>query len=542
MPAASSELWVGTTLTGYPAFTPALVPDHFQARGTHEWLRKMLARYSINNQLLNSRWSDMIAAASAEGELRVAVLGTSVTNGCGSCDFKTLKSDTSFFGDQRNETCKSMCVVDYSWARIMHDELALALPRRVRTVVIAKNAVGPAHFCTCTRSKVAENTHIVLVDVATNLFSGSVGDMIDRVHWAAPRAVIIFVDWQHQLHTDNAIVDAAKSTSTPADVLRVTAILQAWTAPHPLRRLYALSGRDQVHPNPLGHRLLGSLVAAFVVKQLADSHPSSLSVRARAASTDGNSPGPQFEKCYDHATELPVSNRTPSRSWQLVDDATGSGKGIVKLGLVSNVHGDKLTLGPFMGPPKASCSLLRVSIGYLLKRDDRQGNLHFGCTGCHCGRDQEFMWRQTPFPEVSTDAHLAVDPSMRRNMTVTTTLPFVALWHRDTPCYITVTHMPHPGKPHSPTRVRVDSLHIEHKGVASYAGKVLGHPKRYPLGIKFSMLAVDPERGGCLSDCDRHAEGGWVCKLRAPASRPALNTTRLNATRLNDTQLHASDT
>ena len=133
----------------------------------------------------------------------------------------------------------------------------------------------------------------------------------------------------------------------------------------------------------------------------------------------------------------------------------------------------------------------------------------------------------TPFPVVSTDARLAADPQLRRNMTVTTTTPFLALWHRDTPCYLTVTHLPHPGSKDSPTRVRVDSLSIEHKGVGSYAGKVLGHPRSYPYGVKFARDVIDLKRG-CLSDCDPKQPGGWVCKL----STQKLNGTQLiNSTR-----------
>ena len=86
-----------------------------------------------------------------------------------------------------------------SWVRVMHDDLAHSLHRtqgtRLRTNLVAKNAVGPAFFESCTSSKVANNTHIVLIDLATNLFSGALEQLVSRLREVAPHAVVALIAW-----------------------------------------------------------------------------------------------------------------------------------------------------------------------------------------------------------------------------------------------------------------------------------------------------------------------------------------------------------
>lgn len=98
-------------------------------------------------------------------------------------------------------------------------------------------------------------------------------------------------------------------------------------------------------------------------------------------------------------------------------------------------------------------------------------------------------------------------------MTVTTTTPFVALWRRNTPCYLNITHLA-PSNSVGTTRVRVDSLSVAYKGVAFYVRRVFSSPRSYGHGIKFGFLLNDLEHG-CRSDCvNGEQKYRWACNIR----------------------------
>ena len=54
----------------------------------------------------------------------------------------------------------------------------VALPTRVH--VWAKNAVGPSFFSSCTDRFVATRPHLILLELATNLFGGSLEGLLHK--------------------------------------------------------------------------------------------------------------------------------------------------------------------------------------------------------------------------------------------------------------------------------------------------------------------------------------------------------------------------
>ena len=161
------------------------------------------------------------------------------------------------------------------------------------------------------------------------------------------------------------------------------------------------------------------------------------------------------------------------------------------------------------------CASLRPGgPGRCMGRDCYPARNKSSCTGCECFRDSgDFTTKRSPFPRWHTDSSIADDPNQRQNFSVTATAEFLSLWRKSASCYLHITHLPRSPPAHpvirapSPTRVRVDSLVSEHRGVYGYARKVLMFPRSYPAGIQRARSLLDPARG-CLEDC---TGGRWPC-------------------------------
>ena len=534
-----------------------------------KWMRSATRNHSWSNPAQERQWAQVSASAYASGVLHVTVLGASVSNGCGACDYATLAANP-LYGDPsriqaaRNASCRMLppmtCAMDLSWAHMMRDQLSHALqPLRVKVSVTAKNAVGPAYFLECTQSKVPADTHIILAELATNAWGGAAeaSAMLARVHLAAPRAVVAFVTWMERRlcgsHDPSPMAAAAAKASaeSPADVLHVHSALSELLAPAgaSCALLYAQHNRDAVHPNALGHRLLGAASAAFVLNQMEKApmaeRDGQAAVHAQRASLVGASPSTlaptaegreeqhawlQYkETCYDalHLPVAPYPSGAANQShqaklispgaWHLVDEGV-PGKGIPKLGWVSDKLGQRLRLGPLSGPAGRDCALMRMRVGYLSKPGQDQGDLLYSCEGCICVHDHDLTTGNQPFPRIPTDANIAPDHSLRRNISVTASSSFLALWKLSQPCHLVITHAPHANARGSPTtsHVRVDSLSVHHRGVFGYAHKVLGHPRAYSQGLAFAARLLKE----CPQDCT--PEGTWPC----PGAQPHTNHTR----------------
>ena len=157
---------------------------------------------------------------------------------------------------------------------------------------------------------------------------------------------------------------------------------------------------------------------------------------------------------------------------------------------------------------------LTVHVPAVGARYGRTARNKSSCTGCECFRDSgDFTTKRSPFPRWHTDSSIADDPNQRQNFSVTATAEFLSLWRKSASCYLHITHLPRSPPAHpvirapSPTRVRVDSLVSEHRGVYGYARKVLMFPRSYPAGIQRARSLLDPARG-CLEDC---TGGRWPC-------------------------------
>ena len=363
------------------------------------------------------------------------------------------------------------CLVERSWGRHLLDYLSRHLRHTGATPsvhIAAKNAVPASFYERCTARHLPANTHVVLLEVLTNLFRASVRTIVSlvaAVRRAAPQAAIVFVMWpsQYQLRYSGGgsgkvqmVLDAAAQSG--ADVLRADVLLRPLARRGAVLRgafpfkLYAQRNADLVHPSPVGHQLLGAIAARFVAKRLADAAcGQQAGININNAHNDNNNnalppppppppsrvvvavtrramPSRLWEQCFTVADQMPVR---VSGSWRLVDEGDLS-KGVRKLGYLSTAVGDTLRIGPLRGPAKRRCALLRVTLGYQLSaaRTDL-GAASISCSGCSCARmyTRPERYDFDPFPFVHTDARYARNGDVTSaNATVTAETEFFLLW------------------------------------------------------------------------------------------------------------------
>ena len=394
--------------------------------------------------------SPLLCVAPEKTTPRVVVIGTSPTAGCGACDGynagplenSTLRKDAcqAIVGNRT-----SSCVVSHSWASQLAHGLS-ELGWLAHVDVWFKNAVGPGYFTRCTSQFVPANTRVVLLEIATNVWGGSPSELVQAIKRAAPLAAIAFVVWPTQDRNQaawalNIIKQASKESSV--DMLRVDRIL-----PREHGSYYAKEGRDKVHPSALGHALLANTAARFLAHQFMSALPCNNSIGddligALAAPYAAPGAALHWERCFADARVLPTTppnnGSLTKGSWRLAEEGFAF-KGVEKWGYVSETVGSALTVGPLVAPQEGNlCELLLVEIGYHLQprsSTQRQGALSLRCTGCECsGNPTAFTRSITPFPIVQTDAALARDQGLRRNVSVTATTSFEALWHAGTTCH-----------------------------------------------------------------------------------------------------------
>ena len=487
----------------------------------NQWLAEEVAR-STTSFTAPSVWSNVLTKARAASELRIVVLGTSPTTGCGACDFRPLHglnvSATAGSSRARSDECtraQGSCIRTLSWAAQLQKMLKGRLPElavgSVDMQVTSMNAVGPGFFASCTDRHVPANTHIVLLEVATNLFDDKLPKLLHRIRMVAPQAAIAMIMWPEQKHalmaraqnwsvaTDaftarNQIDRDAKAT--PADLLRVHLLLARLPTYHaqanPMENaalFYALGGRDKAHPNALGHFVLAHLTSVFLVAQLtrpADAPCSACAPRVKHSGDgdDMHADNGPFEKCYDH--RLPLADNGDKSGWKLMDDGQLNGKGVAKMGWRSYNAGDMLKLGPILGPRNRTCALLTIELGYLLSMKPEQGNLHLECSGCECTKDEGPRGAHNPFPNIVTNAATTPVRYLRLNVTVTATTSFHTLWHADRPCYVHVTHVA--ARRSGTSAVRVSTLSLAQVEERKWAKHVNGMPRKYPQSAHMCRL------------------------------------------------------
>ena len=454
-------------LLDWPALPPSL-----QALITPDMKTTTLHRCNSSA----TRWH---ALAHRSTPLRIAVLGSSPTAGCGSAEA---------VDHGHNTTLSTRCDYTRSWARRVRDCVQPALDswlpaREVVFKVGFKNAVSLAFFGECASGRLlGPHTDLILLE-ATNVWNTDVAFLIRRLRRAAPAAHIVFVTWPARSILDLAVrsrVHASRqrvfdgALAEEADVYDATALLalmlHAWRRTHkaaPARGLassfYAQRGKDLVHPSPKGHVLLATFVAHTIASELRAAmsqrvaSPSAATVERQDEGEKGGAPLSVAggEQCFDEADALPVQD---PGGWAL-HDVGSAAKGVRKMGWVSRVVNQTMRIGPLPAfprrhapparvpeapaeaatrsakeatPSSPRCSLEIVRLGYLMSgyqyADGRaNGALHLSCDGgCSCAEMGGFFSAaQTPFPTLQTNASAATDPMLAGlNASITATTQF----------------------------------------------------------------------------------------------------------------------
>lgn len=218
----------------------------------------------------HERWRGAMQRASNSTDKRIltiAVLGTSVTAGCGA-----------------HEPLQRLCDPGHSWGRYMAASLMVRL-RHARLLpqvhLWGKNAVMPDWFHTCLGAKVPAHVDVVLLELMPVLdaqaLMSHVAPLVQLIRRRAPQAAIVLVGWpsltQLRSRTFDALIGAmqAHAAAWQVDLLLANLALAereyASAAAAKLPRAYY---GDAVHPNALGHALLGEAVARFLSWRLCD--------------------------------------------------------------------------------------------------------------------------------------------------------------------------------------------------------------------------------------------------------------------------------
>jgi hypothetical protein len=140
--------------------------------------------------------------------------------------------------------------------------------RVLATSLQFKNAAEASYFSHCTRSLVPADAHVVLVEVANNLFNygsstpiqlraSSLRKLLKAIRAVVPAAAIVFVNWLRNPGGSGDVIEYAASTYL-ADLVRARAVMHELSkrnlTKYPKRSvringpLYADQGRDLAHP------------------------------------------------------------------------------------------------------------------------------------------------------------------------------------------------------------------------------------------------------------------------------------------------------
>jgi hypothetical protein len=457
-------------------------------------------------------WDRVRERALRNGGLHVVTLGMSTTAGCGASPNK--------------------CEPGLGWARYAYEAVLASLCAdgnwgsiSLRWSVHPKNAIGADWFAHCTSLWVPADADVVVLDVtqSVRVFGWEdVNRLSLRLRTVAPHAVLIFAHWPAvapcgSKATQQQLAGPASRCSNPlqknlpmstgmanasrvAGAATIAADSLIYTSPPGV--FWARNGTDH-HPSPLGHELLGTIVADFISSSLRRATAAlqeGAPEQTRAGGEGGDLATPPIEPvtdevCYDNAQIMPV-NKTVG--FRLVDD--GRDKGVAKMGWSSRRPGDRIRLGPLQlpGRGRSACGAASVRLGYLLSTDARMGNLMLSCSGCRCASKPGMLaslatglppmsrWPvviKTNFEESLSEREWVDRREDQKNQSfsVSASVEFIAEFEaslyeasstrRLTPeCFVYVSHVAKPSslrrrpgrvKPLSESRVRIDSLTLE---------------------------------------------------------------------------------
>ena len=415
------------------------------------------------------------------GLLKVAIIGVSTTAGSGADEPWDLWK-------RPGAATSTKSYVLRSWGRRLADALSLIAP--VHVSISYKNAVAASFYAFCTSAYVPADATVVLVEVTTNVWGSDVGQLVDTIRQAAPRAAVAFVLWpsqaQYTQHLGSRHAKRKKESDLEmmhrtaaqqgAAVVNLPALMSATRVSNKV--LWANRGLDRIHPSPQGHLLIGAVTARFVWRHVLGAMCNA--GRGGHGSDEGSEPprlpagsvarSSRSEICYTRANELPIAG-VGQCNFSLVDE--GGNKGVAKLGLLSRQVGDTLDMRPW---PEPGCRFLHMRLGYLVSawRETLAG-IHISCPGCTwCAAFPSYFPKLNPFPSVQTWAPWNHDETYFTppGMTVTAITQFLLLTGDSDSCVVRITHEKASGAfvcrrykrciPHSQVQnvseIRIDSL------------------------------------------------------------------------------------
>ena len=406
--------------------------------------------------------------------LEVLVLGASVTAGCGA------------------HAPSPHCHPSGSWAHWLQVRLQAQLGNRyeVRMGIFGKNAVSMDYFQQCpARLGLSTHTSLVLLEFegsalsmaggtdndAANVAAAKLKGMLHSLRSIAPRAVYIFAGWPMFKSLSKIHTAVRRDLLLAGKVPEVEAVFSAPVIQRGVE-LGNLSSFNQLsadvaHPNGKGAALLAELATTLITTRLRDTEACGGVDTAFKRSEDASSAlqeSPPFEECFLSADQIPVQGPLPE-GITLRDE--GGKKAVRKLGLVSDVPGGKLSIGPLASG--VSCGLLSVSLGYLQSWRPEQGRFRIDCVGCSCFGPQGAWARAADaFPIVNTFKSSV--PSKARdemhNASITVFTSFY-LYKQAGPCWVNLTHLQtdkheqarhiHTNRSLLYSRIRVDTIGLE---------------------------------------------------------------------------------
>lgn len=455
-------LWYGGELQVLPPLNVSMLEGHVD-------MPNRTVHNDARDGVQSSAWRRVVAAASQGEELRITVLGSSISAGC-----------LDVGGAINLRAGMSRCHFSHAWVRFLQDKLSGLRLRKAsaRLSVWAKPAVPPSYFDSCTRRYLDANAHVVLLEFQAVLQQRPCSDvhnqlrpLVNSVRRIAPSAAIVFVGWPARTYNERAPYlcspeDTGRSllefgNAQDINILSLAAVVPAERAD---RRPYY--GSVGVHPSELGAHLMAVEVeralTRWVLQACCDHGDAAVPTEPQHVAP--TIPSAPFEWCATQGDMLPVIPPAHNWStWRLVDEGEA---GVAKLGwqsLIPGVRDDKLTLN-VQPAIKSICAVFAARLGYVQSWKSEYGALLVSCTGdCTChpkdfGRaDAQAL---NPFPLVE-----AWHPEYSATITAATT--FLINPHPESKsCQVHVTHQRSrvrrsASNPTNDSRVRVDSLGLK---------------------------------------------------------------------------------
>ena len=395
----------------------------------------------------SSEWTNAISKQ-GERAIRVAILGCSVSAGCGAEDSNPTE-----------------CSFKHSWGSQLASWLDGFPGVRFNVQIWARRAVKPEYFKACT-DRFVSRADVVMLEFQPVLQADSMQrvseeleDIVAAVRRAAPRAPIVVVGWRSLSSSARGRAGSCETAlKTSALHLGVDLVLSGTLLP--LVGNLSLYARDRIHPNTLGSEVLAQAVARLVARHTVDAMCSSTRMhlgtrQPRLPQTTTRED--EKEWCTEDARSLPT---VYTNGWSLVNEG-GSGQAS-KYGYLSTTADDYLKPLSFNVSamlPGVTCAVLRGSLLYEQSWRPSAGDFYVWCSGSCLCTQLPGGWAKgsDPFPHVT--AHL---PSLGATITSTTRFNIRYGVGDLSNCFLHVNHIKRrKSSQRNTTRVRIDGLNLE---------------------------------------------------------------------------------